>query len=388
MSEEERIIVTGGGVIGLTVARALARAGARVLVLDRGIPGREASWAAAGMLSPFGEASTPGAFLEFARESFAEWPAFARELEDESGLELDYRACGKVRVDFTPSDERESLAHLDWSRRLGADSTEVDQARPRALVPGINPSARRAIVSEDDHRVDNRVLGEALRTAAERCGVTIRTPARVDRLVVQGSRVRAVELSDGTRLAGGTVVLAAGCWAGEVRGLPRPMPIRPVRGQMLALAPRGPVPDRILESGSVYLVPRGDGRVLVGATVEEAGFQAGLTASGVLGLLEGAIQLVPGLADAPLVELWSGLRPGTPDGMPILGADPETGGVFHAGGHFRNGILLAPATGTRMAALILSGDRDGLPEAFSPSRFGGAGTLVDHGIRGAERSAQ
>lgn len=229
----------------------------------------------------------------------------------------------------------------------------LDPKEARAAEPALNPYLRAALRFPEDHQVDNRLLAEALRQAALAAGVRIRPGETATAVLQEAGRVSGVVLASGERIAARTVVIAAGAASGKIAGLPAPLPVRPVHGQLLALRPATPLIRHVLDSPRIYLVPRSDGRVIVGATVEEVGFRSGVTAGGVHALLAAALELVPSLADAPLVESWSGHRPGTPDGKPVLGGDPELPGLIYATGHYRNGILLTPITALALADMIL-----------------------------------
>ncbi|MEX2529483.1 MAG: glycine oxidase ThiO [Gemmatimonadota bacterium] len=363
------LVVVGGGVIGLAVARVAAELELDVLVLERGRVGSEASHAAAGMLSPIGEALDPGPFLDFGLRSLRSYPAFAVELEEESGVEVGFEGGGKVRVALSPAEEGRLRRHHAWSARSGFTTRWLDPAELARAEPAVAPEARGGLLIEGDCRVDNRALVQALLISARRRGVEIREGEPVRGVQGEGGRIRGVRLSDGGIVEADTVLLAAGAWCAELEGLPFPIPIRPVRGQAVSLRPAAPISGRVLESEEVYLVPRRDGRLIAGATVEEVGFRRELTAGGQASVLTAAIALAPELANARLEESWAGFRPGTPDGLPILGEDPDMAGLFVATGHFRNGILLAPETGRTLAHAIAGSGEDGPPEAFSPSRL-------------------
>lgn len=359
------LVVVGGGVIGLSVAREARARGMQVTVVERGRPGREASWAAAGMLSPLGEALEPGPFLRFGLESLEAYPDFAAELEEETGIPVEHRRCGKLRVALSEPEKERLLGRHRWAVEQGFSARWLAPEAIRTSEPALCTPVRGGLLLDEDHRVDGRALMEAL----------IRSVRQRQTRLLEGSEVRAVEaakgrargivLKSGIRIEADAVLVAAGAWSGRLEGLPTPLPVRPVRGQMLCLRPQTLPSARVLESEEGYLVPRDDGRLLVGATVEEAGFERGVTAGGVRSLLDAALRLVPGLASAPVSESWAGFRPGTPDGLPILGEHPEVEGLFVATGHFRNGILLAPATARTMGALV-AGD----PDASPPSEFG------------------
>jgi len=376
------LVVIGGGVVGLAVARDARGRGMEVIVLERGRPGREASWAAAGMLSPLGEAREGGPFLEFGLEALRAWPGWARELEDESGIDLEYRRSGKLRVALTEEELLDLEARGAWAAERNVGHRRLDADEAARQCRGLASHVRGALLLEEDHQLENRLLGEALAASGRARGVEIRDGSGARAVQITRGRVQGVVLDDGTELGAGAVLVAAGAWSGNLEGLPSPLPVRPVRGQILALLPEELPSGRIVESSRVYLVPRVDGRLVVGATQEEVGFKPGLTADGVRGLLAGATELVPALASASLQELWFGFRPGTPDGHPILGPDAHVEGLFLATGHFRNGILLAPVTARALGALLAGQEGPGIPEAFLPGRFP-QGTVTE---RGEERA--
>jgi glycine oxidase len=351
-SEGGDAIVVGGGAVGSAIARALALRGLSVILVERNADATGATWAAAGMLAPLGEAGEPGAFLDLGLESLRLWPDFARAIEEESGSNLGFLRSGKLQIAFSAAEASTLEARRDWVARISPEVEWIEGNALRTLEPSVSPRARAGLLIPRDYQVDNRRLGDALRAAAERAGVTVREGV-VRRVLTKNGAATGVELDGGSRIRSARVVLAAGCWSGGIGGLPRPLPVRPVRGQMLALDARDVPLTRIVATPDVYLVPRGDGTLLVGATVEEAGFRAVATAGGMLRLLEAAVRAAPLLEDAPVREAWAGLRPGTPDDLPILGEDPDVGGLFYATGHYRNGILLTPVTAALLTAMIV-----------------------------------
>jgi glycine oxidase len=371
------VIVAGGGVIGCAVALELARRGVRVTVVERGTPGRAATWAAAGMLSPLGP---PGPFRDFAAASFARYPAFVERLAATTGIDLDFAVGGKLHIAFDAEEVDALAAMADAGAAFGART--VSAADARALEPAINAGVRGGVLVAQDGRVDSRRLGEATHAAARAAGVTFVTGSvREVRSDARTARVTDVRLEDGTVLPAAAFVLCAGAWSATIHGLPYPLPVRPVRGQMLALAavgPDAPRLDRTVESARCYLVPRKDGRIVVGATVEEAGFAPGPTLSGVATLAAAAVEALPALADLPLLETWSGFRPGTADALPILGEDPDLPGLFYATGHYRNGILLAPITAEVIADLVT-----GALPAVDVGAFGRARFQREEGVQRA-----
>ncbi|CAN5678385.1 glycine oxidase ThiO [soil metagenome] len=366
------VLVVGAGVIGCAIARELARADTPVTVIDRDEPGRQASRAAAGMLSPFGEAACAGTpFLELSDASLSRYTAFADALRDETSIDIEYRPAGKLHLSTGVLDgELRALATSPEADRFGMRVLDGDAAR--ALEPAISSAVTTALLIERDHSVDNRRLTEAVIAAAKAAGAVFRTGDGVTALATDSGRVTGVKLASGERIEAERVVIAAGAWAGEIDGLPRPLPVRPVKGQMFAVRGDAGVIERVIVGDGCYIIPRDDGRLLVGATVEDVGFSSGPTPRGIASLMAAAVAAVPMIADLPLVETWAGFRPGTPDGLPIIGADPSVDGLVYATGHFRNGILLAPITAECVAALVL-GDTPPVPlDAFAVGRFGSA----------------
>ncbi|MFL5844611.1 MAG: glycine oxidase ThiO [Solirubrobacteraceae bacterium] len=339
------VAVIGGGVIGLSVARAAALRGMSVTVLDRGPLGGGASRVAAGMLAPVSEADAgEPALLRAGLASLRRWPAFAAEL----GLGTAYRECGTLVV-ARDADELEALDRERALREeLGLSVTRLRGSEARKLEPGLAPGVRGALDASGDHAVDPRALVEALIAACEQAGVTLRPDEDVTELP-----------------AAGHVVLATGAWAGA--------PVRPVKGQILRLRdPDGPgLLHRVIRHERFYLVPREDGRYILGATMEERGFDVTVTAGGVRELLQEAQMLVPGIDEMVLEEAAAGLRPGTPDNGPLLGERED--GVVLATGHHRNGILLAPLTGEAIAALLAGEELPPEAAPFAPGRFAEVG---------------
>jgi glycine oxidase len=367
MSRTSDVVIAGGGVIGCAVAWTAARRGLSVTVVERDTPGRGASWAAAGMLSPAAEIGDAGPFLKLARRSLDLYPDFVAALRETTGEDPAYTTAGKVLVARDAAEARELGEMARRNAPIGIEVELLEPAEARRLEPALTGSLEAAALLRADHLVDNRRLGSLLWSAAARAGVQFELGERVVSVESDGPRVSGVRLAGGRTLPAERVVVTAGCWSGELRGLPRPLPVRPVRGQMIALESVPPLLERTVGSPAVYLVPRRDGRVLVGATVEEAGYRATATAGGVHTLLSAAMEIVPGLAKAPIVEVWAGLRPGTPDDLPILGADPELSGLFYATGHFRNGILLAPVTAVLLTDLLAG---EPAAQALASSSFG------------------
>jgi glycine oxidase len=367
-----RVVIIGAGVVGLGIAWRLAGRAA-VTVFDRGKAGAGATHAAAGMLAACCEAE-PGeeALVALGRESQARWPAFAEELARFSGVDVELRREGTLVLALTADDQATIGHHLEFQRKLDLPLEWLSAAATRAKEPRLAGKIAGALFSPQDHQVDNRKLAQALRIAAEAAGANILEHRPVREIVAQGGRAKGVLLEDGTAVAADIVVLAAGAWSRMIGGLPpdRRPPVRPVKGQMFSLRMDASTPllTHVLWAPSVYLVPRRDGRLIVGATVEEKGFDDTITAGGMLALLEAAWRAVPAVEELPIEEIWVGHRPGSRDDAPILGPGPLDG-LFYATGHHRNGILLAPITADAMARLILDDIVDPAIKPFGLERF-------------------
>ncbi|GAA2234430.1 glycine oxidase ThiO [Streptomyces amakusaensis] len=370
------VLVVGGGIIGLVTAWRAALSGMDVTVLDPR-PGGGAAQVAAGMLAAvtelhYGEETLLALNLESARR----YPAFVAELEEASGQEVGYRACGTLSVALD-ADDRAHLRELHALQlRSGLDSQWLSGRECRRLEPMLAPGVRGGLRVDGDHQVDPRRLTAALVTACERAGVAFRR-AWAERLSVVGGRAAGAVLDDGSELAAGQVVLAGGSLSGRLAGVPPEVlpPVRPVKGQVLRLTVPvafGPFLSRtvraVVRGSHVYLVPRTNGELVVGATSEELGWDTTVTAGGVYELLRDAHELVPGITELPLTETRAGLRPCSPDNAPLLGPT-ELPGLQLATGHHRNGVLLAPVTGDVLAAALAGGALP--PEAgpFTPRRF-------------------
>jgi len=367
-----RVAIIGAGVVGLGIAWRLAGR-AEVSVFDRGKAGMGSSHAAAGMLAACCEAE-PGeeALLALGRDSQARWPGFADELLRASGVDVELRCEGMLVLALTADDQGEAAHRLEFQRRLGLPLEWLSAAATRAREPHLAGKIAGAVFSAQDHQVDNRKLVAALRIAAEAAGVKIHEHRPVKEISIQGGQANGIVLEDGTRITADIVVLAAGAWSRGIAGLPpdRRPPVRPVKGQMLALRmdPASPLLNHVLWAPGAYLVPRRDGRLIVGATVEEKGFDDTITAGGLLTLLEAAWRAIPAIEELPVDEIWTGHRPGSRDDAPIVGRAPLEN-LFYATGHHRNGILLAPVTADAMAKLILDDVIDPAIRPFGLERF-------------------
>ena len=359
------VLVLGGGIIGLAAARELALRGLRVEVVERLPAGAEASLAAAGMLSPFSEAISPGPFLDICRASRDLWGPWVAALEEETGLTVDYDTSGSLLVALSEEDEAGLDRALRSARDFGEQADEVEIPALRHWVPDVTPAARRAVHLTGEHRVDNVQLCAVLALAAQKLGVTLHYDSEVERVERRTPEGTVLIHGRHWRKEARLLVLAAGAWSGLIPDLP-PLPLRPVRGQMLLLGGVEWPWRGIVRQGHLYGVRRGATGLLVGATVEEAGFDKHNTVEGVEDLLAFARRLLPGTAKARLETLWAGLRPCAPDGLPIVGRIPGWR-VLAATGHFRNGILLAPWTAREVARLAFA-EGEEIPE-LSPKRF-------------------
>lgn len=346
-----KVIIVGGGIMGLSIATELRRdAGLDVIVLEKSIPGAEASSAAAGMLAPQFENEKPGPMLDLCLLSRMAWPKFARELEELSGVPVHYLPSGGLQVAFTDDEVHALQAKIDWQTASGLRAQLLSPTELRSLEPSLNDKALAAADFPDDHQVDPRRLMRALAVAASRRGVSFRT-GTVRGLIERGDRVEGVDV-DGEALHADLVVLAAGAWSGLVTGAHvDPARVKPARGQMLELQVRAPRFSRLLKGARGYLVPRSDGAIIAGSTMEMVGFDKHVTVEGLHKLLAATLELVPSLHTAPVTQTWAGLRPWTDDQLPFLGAGPREN-LLLATGHFRNGILLAPITARLMGQLV------------------------------------
>ena len=369
-----RVAIIGAGVCGLAIGWRLAQAGARVEVFDRGRAGRGATWASAGMLAAAAEAE-PGEerLLEITRWSQGLWPDFARELEAASGERVGYRDEGTLVVAPSRDDAARLRATYDYQTGLGLALDWLTPAEARRREPYLGANLAAAVFSAADHQVDNRRLAAALRAAFLAAGGRLYEETPVSAIETAAGRVTGLD-AGGRRVGADAVVLAAGAWSAELPGLPKAArpPVRPVKGQALALAmdPKAPLLSHVLWAPGVYLVPRAEGSLIVGATVEEKGFDERLTAGGIFSLLEAAWRAVPAIEELAIEEMWVGFRPTSRDDAPILGPTPVDG-LLLATGHHRNGILLAPATAQAVSRYILSGDLPAPARPFTLARFAG-----------------
>ena len=373
----QKIIIIGGGVIGLGIGWQLAKAGTAVTIYERAQAGRAASWAAAGMLAPLAEAhSEEPELLKLGCQSLERYPQWVSELEIDAEMSIGYRVEGTLIVGLEPDDTHQ-LRHLYAAQQdLGLDVEWLTGREAREIESALSPRVTAALRCATDYQVDNRLMVQALQRAYQACDGVLHENSNIERIVIENGVATGVQTQDGFQTAD-VLILAAGCWSAQVEGLPDIIipPVRPVKGQMLALQmEEGITVKNVIRTirarypTSVYLVPRADGRLIVGATSEEMGFDTRLTAGGVFELLRGAWEAVPGIYELPLLETWSGLRPGSRDNAPILGKTPVEN-LIYATGHYRNGILLTPITAYEITKLILTGETSETIAPFQLDRF-------------------
>ncbi len=364
------VVVIGAGVAGCSVALRLVQQGMSVVVIERGIPGAEASSAAAGILGPQWEAEGPGPMLDLSLKSRALYPAFADEIRALSGIDIGYTRSGLIELSMDDVGDRALAERASWMGGRGLDAEVLGPALLREVEPRLGPRVRQGLRFANEGHVHARNLARALAQAAAVAGATFLQGRYVRRVTTDGDRVTGVEL-DGESLAAGAVVVAAGSWSGLIEGAGVPAAVvRPARGQMVAIETRPPLFRHVLAPiGGGYLVPRSDGIVLGGSTLEMVAFKKEVTVSGLAGILAMVQMVVPDLGDAAVVETWSNFRPATPDLVPVLGR-AGLDRLYLATGHHRYGILLAPITGQIVAGLLTGNPVDGVALApFSITRF-------------------
>jgi glycine oxidase len=371
--ETAEAIVVGGGVIGLTIARALRLRGVeRVLLIERARLGAEASHAAAGMLAPQAEANRADEFFELACASRDLYPAFADALREETGTDIELERTGTLYLAFNEHDEDEITQRYEWQTRAGLLVERLSAEEARSLEPCISPSLRAALRFPLDMQVENRRLIAALTTSLEKHGVELLAETHVKSLVIERGRVEGVETARG-KISAPVVVVACGAWTSFISSSDKAtapeVSIEPVRGQMLCFEMNPRLARHVIYSPRGYIVPRLDGRLLIGSTTERAGFNKRVTAGGINAITTHALEIAPAIENLTLVDSWAGLRPVASDELPVMGACADVHGLFYATAHYRNGILLAPVTGELIAEQITTKITPPMLQAFSPDRF-------------------
>ena len=361
------VVVIGGGVIGLAIARALARRGVRdVWLLERGSLVSEASSAAGGMLLPQVEADGHDDFFALACQSRDLYPSLAFALREETGIDVELDTTGTLYLALNEHDYEEIEQRYQWQTRAGLAVELLTSAAARKLESCISESMAGALLFPNDIQVENRRLITALANSVNALGVTTFTETTVEALKIEDKRITGVQTSRGD-ISCRTVVIAAGTWSSFL--LPSAPTITPVRGQMVCLESKPQLTRHVIFSPRGYLVPRQDGRLLAGSTSENAGFAKRVTAGGIATILRQALEISPAVANLPIVDTWAGLRPRAADGLPVLGPCGEIDGLIYATGHYRNGILLAPLTAELISEAIVAGRTSPLLAPFSPDRF-------------------
>lgn len=367
------ILIIGGGVIGLSIARELHRHGVQdITVVDKGSCGREASWAAAGMLSPQAETDSVGPFFELCSRSRDMYPQFAAELLDETGFDIELDQTGTLCLCFKDEDANELLARCEWQRDAGLEVESLALDDILKLEPHLSSQVACGLRFPNDWQVENRKLVQALRAYADRNDIRVVEHTPVRSLSVENDRVAGALTTDDPVTAGHTV-LATGAWTSLINLGEQKMPVavEPVRGQIVCLDAEPGVLRHVLYSHAAYLVPRRDGRILVGSTTERVGFDGSTTEAATAALIDAANEILPS-TELRVSDRWAGLRPCAVDTLPVLGTIEGVGGLTIATGHYRNGILLAPVTGKLIAERIVTSVEDPAFGDFGPGRFAAA----------------
>jgi glycine oxidase len=363
------VVVIGGGLAGAAAALALAQRGAAVNLVEAERPGSAATGASAGMLAPQYESAGTGPLYRILVEARDAYPDFCARIEELTGHAIELRWEGMLVANVDVSEHDAAAAMLAWQEAEGQRGSILDVAEALRLQPGIATDVHSWLWLPDEGQVDAQLLATLLELALERAGVRVLSGRRAAAIEIANDVVTGVSLEDGRALDADAVLVAAGAWSGGLRGLPRPLPVRPVRGHILRY-PAGSAPlQRLVTSHAArYLVPRIDGTILAGSTMDEAGFDRSIDEAGLRSIHETVATLVPALRKVRPMEHWADLRPISADGLPIIGADPDVQGLCYATGYGRNGILLAPLAGVTVASMLL-----GLPvqpewKAFAPDR--------------------
>lgn len=376
------VVVIGGGLAGAASALALAERGAAVNVIDAERPGSAATGASAGMLAPQYEAAGPGALYRLLVRSRDAYPAFVERIERLAGADVGLRRDGMLVANFDEHEYVAAESMLEWQRAAGQRGEVVDVAEALRLQPGIAADVHSWLWLPDEGQVDAQRLADNLTAALARAGVRVIAGRRAVAVRSAGGRVEGVLLEDGRVLAADAVLVAAGAWSGGLEGVPRELPVRPVRGHILRFAAGAVHLDRIVTShAGRYLVPRRDGTVLAGSTMDESGFDRSIDDARLGIVHDAAARLAPALRARRPAEFWADLRPIAADGLPIIGAEPELDGLFYATGYGRNGILLAPLAGEAVADLVLGTPLPSEWRGFAPDRQHSAASAERHRTR-------
>ena len=361
------VLIVGGGVIGSACARALALQGVKVQVVDDGREPGAATGASAGMLTPFADVSQDDPMLALGIRGRDRYRELAPELKAETGMDIQLWTGGIFHLAFTPTDVERLKADVAWQRQSGHTSDWLDVDELRQAAPGVSHDAWGALLAAEDGSLDPKALHDALRASAEMHGATFTRGEKVERVKIEGDRAVGVRTATES-ISAGAVLIAAGCWSGRLRGLPRPLSVEPVRGQMAAFDWPAGLAHCIAFGLGVYALRRGN-EALAGSTMEYAGFEPTVTDDAIQHIAQTAARLFPALAGKPVRRSWAGLRPGTPDGRPFIGKDPAVAGLWYAVGHGRNGVGLAAVTGDIIADLYAGHSVEHDLATTSPGRF-------------------
>jgi len=361
------VAIAGGGLIGAAIALELAQAGLSVGVFEKGEPGREASWASAGILSPAPEAPGMIPIVPLAKASMGLYPGFVANVEEISGQSVGFRPFGTMDALFSRDATRDLSTLIALHHGLGLRAEPLRPEEARELEPALSPEVEAAALRPEEASIDNRALTRAVLLAAQQTGAEIFPDHDVEAIWREKGRCAGLKLRDENVSAKWTII-AAGCFSANIKGVAAYAPVRPAKGQMVSMRADELKIERVLWSEKIYIVPRNDGRILAGASVEYVGFDKHVTAGAVEKILSDAIELVPGLANARIEETWAGLRPDSPDHLPILGPT-DLDGLLMATGHFRSGVLLTPVTARLMREWITQQQVSVDWERLSPMRF-------------------
>lgn len=364
------VLIIGGGVIGLSLAREVHRKGIRkITILERGETGKESSYAAAGMLAPHAETEQLDDFYYFCNESNLLYPQFAEEIFDETDVDIELDNSGTLYLAFTEEDLTKLRRRFEWQKNAGLQVERLSAQETRQTEPFVSPDVLESLYFPNDWQVENRKLLYALQKYCELYGIEIREKAKVKRLLTENGKIVGAE-TDTEKFFAGKTVLTTGAWTSFIKAenvaLPR---VKPIRGQMISFHTAKRLFQKVIYSARGYIVPRADGRVLAGATVEDAGFDKSVNEAGIELLRDHALEIAPSLENLEIYESWAGLRPFAPDGLPVLGGFDEVENLLIATAHYRNGILLAPITARILAEKIAENRNSKYLEIFNPRRF-------------------